>query len=105
MGRWPIGVARMLRMRFLQQWYGLDDEALEEAIYDSQSMRGFVGVDLFREAVPDATARLKFRRLLEEHVFTAQLFKAPSLRTLPSGACCCARARWCTPPSSPHRQR
>ena len=74
-GRQPIGVARMLRMYFLQQWFGLADEALEDAIYDSQSMREFVGIDLARESVPDATTLLKFRRLLEEHGLTAKLFE------------------------------
>jgi IS5 family transposase len=38
-GRPPIGIERMLRIYFLQQWYGLADEALEDAIYDSQAMR------------------------------------------------------------------
>ena len=74
-GRQPIGVPRMLRMYFLQQWFGLADEAVEDAIYDSQSMRDFVGIDLSREAVPDATTLLKFRRLLEEHALAAQLFE------------------------------
>jgi IS5 family transposase len=74
-GRQPIGVGRMLRMYFLQQWFGLSDEGLEDAIYDSQTMREFVGIDLAREAVPDATTLLKFRRLLEEHDLTAKLFE------------------------------
>lgn len=74
-GRQPVGVQRMLRMYFLQQWFGLADEALEDAIYDSQAMREFVGIDLGREAVPDATTLLKFRRLLEAHALTAQLFE------------------------------
>ena len=74
-GRQPIGVPRMLRMYFLQQWFGLADEAVEDAIYDSQAMREFVGIDLSVEAVPDATTLLKFRRLLEEHALTAQLFE------------------------------
>ncbi len=73
-GRQPIGVARMLRMYFLQQWFGLADEALEDAIYDSQSMREFIGIDLGRETVPDATTLLKFRRLLEEHQLTGAMF-------------------------------
>jgi hypothetical protein len=47
-GRQPIGASRMLRMYCLQQWYGLADEALEDALYDSQALRGFVGVDLSR---------------------------------------------------------
>jgi IS5 family transposase len=75
-GRPPIGVARMLRMYLLQQWFGLADEALEDALYDSRSMSRFIGIDLAREAVPDATTLLKFRRLLEQHQLTARLFEA-----------------------------
>jgi IS5 family transposase len=74
-GRPPIGVPRMLRMYFLQQWYSLSDEALEDALYDSQAMREFVGVDLAREQVPDATTLLKFRRLLEQHELTKAIFE------------------------------
>ncbi|NAW23534.1 transposase, partial [Salmonella sp. gx-f9] len=29
-GRPPIGLQRMLRIYFLQQWYGLSDEGLED---------------------------------------------------------------------------
>src|SRR6185503_13440817 len=72
-GRPPIGIPRMLRMYFLQQWYTLADEALEDALYDSQAMRDFVGIDLAREQVPDATTLLKFRRLLEQHDLTAAI--------------------------------
>ena len=72
-GRPPIGVPRMLRMYFLQQWYTLADEALEDALYDSQAMREFIGIDLGRENVPDATTLLKFRRLLEQHDLTAAI--------------------------------
>jgi IS5 family transposase len=73
-GRPPIGVERMLRVYFLQQWNGLADEALEDTIYDSQSMRLFVGIDLGGEAVPDATTLLNFRHLLEEHGLTKRIF-------------------------------
>lgn len=73
-GRPPIGVERMLRMYVLQQVLGLSDEGTEDAIYDSQSARAFVGVDLGREAVPDATTLLKFRRLLEKHALTQSMF-------------------------------
>jgi IS5 family transposase len=73
-GRQPIGAERMLRMYCLQQWYGLADEALEDALYDSQSMRDFAGIDLSRESVPDATTLLKFRRLLEDNKLTVALF-------------------------------
>ena len=39
-GRPPIGLERMLRVYFLQQWYALADEALEDALYDSQAGHG-----------------------------------------------------------------
>jgi IS5 family transposase len=38
-GRPPIGMERMLRMYFVQQWYGLADEEIEDAIDDSQALR------------------------------------------------------------------
>jgi transposase, IS5 family len=72
-GRPPIGIERMLRIYFLQQWYTLADEALEDAIYDSQALRTFAGIDLSVEDVPDATTLLKFRHLLEEHGLTAAI--------------------------------
>lgn len=74
-GRPPMGIERMLRVYFLQQWYGLADEALEDAIYDSQAMRLFVGIDLSQEGVPDATTLLKFRHLLERHDLTRDIFE------------------------------
>src|ERR1700733_4330446 len=64
-GRPPIGLERMLRMYFIQQWYGLADEAVEDAIYDSQALRQFLGIDLSVENVPDATTLMGFRHLLE----------------------------------------
>ena len=73
-GRPPVGLERMLRIYFLQQWYGLADEALEDAIYDSQALRDFAGIDLSSESVPDATTLLHFRHLLEEHALTKGIF-------------------------------
>jgi IS5 family transposase len=73
-GRPPIGVARMLRMYVAQQCFGLSDEGIEDAIYDSQAIRGFVGIDLNRESAPDATTLLKFRHLLEAKGITRQIF-------------------------------
>jgi len=73
-GHPPIGLERMLRMYFLQQWFGLSDEGLEDAIYDSQALRGFLGIDLGRETVPDATTLLGFRHLLERHALTERIF-------------------------------
>src|SRR6266700_5165574 len=73
-GRPPVGVERMLRIYFLQQWFNLSDPAAEEALYDSLSMRRFVGIDLGREPVPDETTILNFRHLLERHDLTQGLF-------------------------------
>jgi len=73
-GRPPMGIERMLRIYFLQQWYGLADEALEDALYDSQALRLFAGIDLGTEPVPDATTLLRFRHLLEEHKLTEGIF-------------------------------
>ena len=72
-GRRPVGVERMLRMYFLQQWFNLSDPAVEEALYDSPLMREFVGIALGREAVPDETTVCKFRHLLEEHQIGAAM--------------------------------
>jgi len=74
-GRPPAGLERMLRIYFLQQWYALADEALEDAIYDSQAMRDFIGLDLAIESVPDATTLLRFRHLLEQHALTQRIFE------------------------------
>lgn len=75
-GRPPIGLQRMLRMYVVQQCFGLSDEGIEDAIYDSQAIRTFVGIDLSHEAAPDATTLLKFRRLLEAHGLTQAIFEA-----------------------------
>lgn len=69
-GRPPMGLERMLRMYFVQQWYGLADEAVEDAVYDSQALRNFMGIDLSRTNVPDATTLMGFRHLLEAHDLT-----------------------------------
>ena len=75
-GRPTIGLERMLRLYVAQNCFGLADEAAEDAIYDSQAIRRFVGVDLSREAAPDATTLLKFRHLLEEKGLTDSIFNA-----------------------------
>jgi len=73
-GRQPIGLERMLRMYIAQQCFGMSDEGIEDALYDSQAIRGFVGIDLSRQAAPDATTLLKFRRLLQTQELTDQIF-------------------------------
>lgn len=75
-GRPTVGLERMLRIHFLQQWYALSDPAVEEALYDSAAMRRFVGIDLGRESAPDETTVCKFRHLLEKHGLAERVFKA-----------------------------
>lgn len=75
-GRPAVPLERMLRIYFLQQWFNLSDPAVEEALYDSAAMRGFVGIDLGEEAAPDETTVCKFRHLLERHRLGKQLLEA-----------------------------
>lgn len=75
-GRPPIPLERMLRIYFLQLWFNLSDPAVEEALYDSVSMRNFVGIDLGVEGAPDETTVCKFRHLLERNQLGKTLLKA-----------------------------
>lgn len=75
-GRQPLGLEKMLRIYFLQQWFNLSDPQAEDAIYDSESMRRFARVELGDDVVPDETTILRFRHLLETHQLTAAIFEA-----------------------------
>jgi IS5 family transposase len=103
-GRPPIGLERMLRIYFLQQWYGLADEALEDALYDSQALRGFAGIELNRDPMPDATTLLKFRHWLERHDLTRALFDDIAAM-LEARGLLMRQARSSMPRSSPRRPR
>lgn len=72
-GRRPIPAETMLRIYFMQQWYGLSDPAMEDRLYDVASMRRFAGVAL--DAIPDETTICKFRHFLERHRLTEILFE------------------------------
>ena len=74
-GRPPRSLETMLRIYFLQQWFNLSDPAAEDALYDSVSMRRFVGVDLSAESAPDETTICRFRHLLERHNLGGALFE------------------------------
>jgi IS5 family transposase len=78
-GRRPVGLERMLRIYFLQQWFNLSDPAVEEALYDSIVMRQFAGIDLGSEPVPDETTVCKFRHLLEEHQLGGEILETVNL--------------------------
>jgi IS5 family transposase len=74
-GRPPVGLERMLRIHFLQSWFNLSDPGAEEALYDMESMRRFVGIDPGNEPVPDETTICKFRHLLEAHGLGERIFQ------------------------------
>jgi transposase, IS5 family len=84
-GRPPIGVERMLRIYFVQQWFNLSDPAVEEALYDSAALRQFVGIDLGREPAPDETTVCKFRHLLEEHQLGGEMLETVNLHLQSEG--------------------
>ena len=72
-GRPPVGLASMLRVYFLQQWFALSDRQMEDALYDMESMRRFAGFSNVTAALPDETTILNFRHLLERHDLTERL--------------------------------
>lgn len=72
-GRPPYPAELLLRIHFLQQWFGLSDPAMEEALYDVPLYRQFAGLDLGSRGVPDESTLLRFRHLLEEHKLAAKM--------------------------------
>lgn len=74
-GRRPLGLEKMLRIYFMQQWFNLSDPQAEDSIYDSESMRRFAKVELSEDVVPDETTILRFRHLLEKNGLTGAIFE------------------------------
>ncbi len=74
-GRQPMSMKRMLKIYFMQQWYGLSDPAMEDALYDSESLRRFAEIDLAVDEIPDETTILHFRHLLEKYELTKKIFE------------------------------
>ena len=73
-GRQPMPLKRMLKIYFMQQWYKLSDPAMEDALYDSESIRRFAEIDMETDVIPDETTILHFRHLLEKHELTRKIF-------------------------------
>ena len=65
-GRQPYPLQTMVRVHLMQNWFGLSDPAMEEALYEIGSMRGFAGLSL-SEPIPDETTILNFRRIIEQN--------------------------------------
>ncbi len=66
-GRPPFAVQTMLRIHYLQQWFGLSDPAMEEALHDVPLYREFAKLGDAQARLPDETTILRFRHLLERH--------------------------------------
>src|SRR3990167_10388105 len=63
-GRPPFDVATMLRIHFMQQWFGLSDPAMEEALHDVSLYCEFARLDPGMMRLPDESTILRFRHLL-----------------------------------------
>lgn len=74
-GRKPYPLGTMLRIHFLQHWYGYSDPGMEEALHDIPVLRRFAGLDAGVSRMPDETTILNFRHLLEAHQLAESLFQ------------------------------
>ncbi|WP_445359048.1 IS5 family transposase [Microbulbifer sp. ANSA005] len=72
-GRQPYPLSVMLRIHCMQLFYNLSDPAMEDALYEIESMRSFAGLTL-SGPIPDETTILNFRHLLELNQLGAALF-------------------------------
>ena len=66
----------MLHIHFMQQWFGLSDPAMEEALFDVPMYREFAQLPEGLVRLPDESTILRFRHLLEKHGLAAQMFAA-----------------------------
>ncbi|WP_444916812.1 IS5 family transposase [Microbulbifer sp. JMSA003] len=73
LGRQPYPLSVMLRIHCMQLFYNLSDPAMEDALYEIESMRSFAGLTL-SNPIPDETTILNFRHLLELNQLGAALF-------------------------------
>jgi IS5 family transposase len=73
-GRRPYELMVMLRIHFMQQWFGYSDAGMEEALHEVPLLRRFSGLDVGMDTIPDESTLLHFRHLLEKHELTAKLF-------------------------------
>ncbi len=74
-GRPPFALETMLRIHYLQQWFGLSDPAMEEALHDVPLYREFARLDGATQRLPDETTILRFRHLLERHDLAADMLR------------------------------
>ncbi len=68
----PFELETMLRIHYVQQWFGLSDLVMEEALIETALYREIVGLSSV-ERIPDRVCILRFRHLLEEHHLAEQI--------------------------------
>lgn len=73
-GQRPKALEMMLRVYLMQNWFGLSDPGMEDALYEVASMRRFAGLNLDDDAIPDETTLVRFRHWLEANDLTEALF-------------------------------
>ena len=103
-GRRPYPLAAMLRVHCVHLCYNLSDPAMEDLLYEAESVRRFCGLTL-TAPLPDETTILHFRHLLERHALGTALFATINAHLAAPGPAACARARSWTPRSSARRPR
>ena len=69
----PFAVLTLLRIHFMQQWFGFSDPAMEEALHDLPLYFEFAQLDVGISRLPDESTILRFSHLLEAHNLSAQL--------------------------------
>ena len=74
-GRPPFGIETMLRIHYMQQWFGLSDPAMEEALHDVPMYREFAKLDGVLDRLPDESTILRFRHLLERHNLAVDMLR------------------------------
>jgi IS5 family transposase len=74
-GRPPFAIGTMLRIHYLQQWFGLSDPAMEEALHDVPMYLEFAGLSSGASRIPDETTILRFRHLLEKHDLAVDMLR------------------------------
>jgi len=81
----PFPIATMLRIHFMQQWFGLSDPAMEEALHDIALFREFAQLDAGATRLPDESTILRFRHLLEANNLASQILATVNANLIERG--------------------
>lgn len=70
----PMPLGTMLRIHFLQQWFGYSDPAMEEALRDVPLLCQFAGLDAFEDVIVGESTTLRFRHPLKKRDLAVAIF-------------------------------